>query len=222
MKHKTVRISRQIMVLAATSACLASLIPTQGFAGNAQPSGFPFVILSGGAATATIHEMAKPFDNIVKADALNISFGKTRLEEIQKQFGGEVHSRKNDGIDMSWICYYAALDQGMSNFWFIANDKARTKEKRLTMVAGEETEQPIPGCSKGPASLFSWAVPVPGLGGNPQDLEIAFGASVPNGIIHYANERRLDGGSGLIIQELTYRLKDGKIDGVALSQITTK
>jgi hypothetical protein len=194
----------------------------QANADDVKLSGFPSLILSGGAAEATSHSIPKPFKNLVKADTLEVGFGRTTLDEIQKQFGGEIRTRGAGTDATSWLCYQVALDGHASNLWFISNGEGSGSKRLLTMVTAEESDTARSGCSQGPETLTDWMLPVPGLKDGEQNLQDAFGASVNDGIIRYSNETGPDNKGFMTLQALVYRLKDGKIDGMSFSQITTK
>lgn len=194
----------------------------QANADDVKLSGFPSLILSGGAAKSTSHSIPKPFENSVKADTLDVGFGRTALDEIQKQFGGEIRTRGAGTDAASWLCYQVALDGHASNLWFISNGEGSGSKRLLTMVAAEESDTARSGCSQGPETLTTWMLPVPGLKDGEQNLQAAFGASVNDGIIRYSNETGPDNKGFTTLQALVYRLEDGKIDAVSFSQITTK
>ncbi|ATU90423.1 hypothetical protein [Phyllobacterium zundukense] len=211
---------RIMSAMAFIASSLLFLQPVQ--ADDVKLSGFPSLILSGGTAKSTSYPVPKPFDNLVKADTLDISFGRTTLDEIQKQFGGEIHTRGEGSESASWLCYQVALDGHASNLWFISNGESSGTKRMLTMVSAEESDAARSGCSQGPETLTEWVLPVPGLKNDENDLQKAFGASVNDGIIRYSNQTRPDGKGLITLQALVYRLKGGSIDGISFSQITTK
>jgi len=212
-----------IRIMPAIAFIASSLLSLQqAQADDVKLSGFPSLILSGGTAKSTSHPIAKPFNNLVKADTLDVAFGQTTLDEIQKQFGGEIHTRGEGADSASWLCYQVALNGHASNLWFISNGEGSGSKRLLTMVSEEESDAARSGCSQGPETLTTWMLPVPGLKDGEQNLQDAFGASVNDGIIRYSNETGPDNKGFTTLQALVYRLKDGKIDGMSFSQITTK
>ena len=211
MKATSVKTTLWAMFVAA-----GAFLPREALADDVRLSGFPSLILSGGAAKSTSYEIPTPFDNLVKADTLNIAFGTTTLDAIQKQFGGEIRTRGAGADSVGWLCYQVALDGHASNLWFISNGEDSASKRLLTMVSAEESETARSGCSQGPETLTDWVLPVPGLKDDEADLQKAFGMSIHDGIIRYANE------NGSTLQALVYRLDDGKIDGMAFSQVTAK
>jgi hypothetical protein len=198
------------------------LLFQQARADDVKLSGFPSLVLSGGAAKATSHPIPRPFDNRVKADTLDIGFGRTALDEIQKQFGGEIRTRGAGTGAASWLCFQVALDGHASNLWFISSGEGSGSKRLLTMVAAEESDTARSGCSQGPETLTVWMLPVPGLKDREQDLQSAFGTSVKDGIIRYSNEAGPDNNGFTTLQALVYRLEDGRINAVSFGQITTK
>lgn len=208
----------------ATAMAMVALwgFPFQGRADEIRLSGFPSLILSGGTAKTTSHPIPKPFDNLVKADTLDVGFGRTTLDEIQKQFGGDIRARGEGPESVNWLCYQVALDGHASNLWFISNGEASKAKRLLTMVSAEESDAARSGCSQGPETLTNWMLPVPGLKDDEQKLKLVFGVSQTDGIIRYTNETGPDSKGFTTLQALVYRLKGGKIDGVAFSQVTTK
>jgi hypothetical protein len=215
---------------AATAKTLCAIVLAAGplmwgLAANADDvrlSGFPSLILSGETAKSTSYEIPNPFDNLLKADTLDVLFGKTTLDVIQKQFGGAIRTRGSGADGVSWLCYQVALDGHASNLWFISNGEAAGSKRLLTMVSAEESETARSGCSQGPETLTAWMLPVPGLKDDEQDLQKVFGMSIHDGIIRYANERGPDSNGVTTLQALVYRLNEGKIDGMSFSQVTAK
>lgn len=194
----------------------------QAKADDVRLSGFPSLILSGGTAKSTSYQMPKPFNNMLKADMLDISFGATTLDAIQKAFGGEIRTRGSGANGVSWLCYQVALDGHASNLWFISNGEAAGSKRLLTMVSAEESETARSGCSQGPETLTAWMLPVPGLKDDETDLQKAFGMSIHDGIIRYSNEQGPNSNGVTTLQALVYRLDEGKIDGMSFSQVTAK
>ncbi len=186
-------------------------------------SGFPSLILSGGTAKSTSYSMPKPFENLIKADTLDVRFGQTTLDQVQKEFGGEIRKRAEGPASANWLCYQVALDGHASNLWFISNGEAGGGSKRLlTMVSAEESDTARSGCSQGPETLTMWVLPVPGLKDGAPQLQKTFGESVDDGIIRYSNEHGPDANGVITLQALVYRLKGGEIDGISFSQIAAK
>jgi hypothetical protein len=210
-------------IMAAIAFIASSLLVLQhAHADDVKLSGFPSLILSGGTAISTSHSIPKPFNNLVKADTLDVGFGRTTLDEIQKQFGGAIHTRGEGTDAASWLCFQVALDGHASNLWFISNGEASGSKRLLTMVSAEESDVARSGCSQGPETLTEWVLPVPGLKDDERALQDAFGSSLNDGIIRYSNETGPDSKGFTTLQALVYQLKDGNIDGMAFSQITTK
>ncbi len=210
-------------IMAAIAFIASSLLPLQQAHGDdVKLSGFPSLILSGGTAKSTSYTIPKPFKNLIKADTLDIIFGQTTLDEIQKEFGGEIRKRGAGADVASWLCYQVALDGHASNLWFISNGQAAGSKRLLNMVSAEESDTARSGCSQGPETLTEWVLPVPGLKDDERVLQNAFGASVNDGIVRYSNQMPPDSNGLTTLQALVYRLNDGQIDGISFSQITTK
>jgi len=209
------------VTLVKTIACAIVLaagmfLPPQAIADDVRLSGFPALILSGGTAKSTSYEIPQPFNNMVRADALEIAFGTTTLDVIQKEFGGEIRTRGSGADAVSWVCYQVALDGHASNLWFISNGEGSASKRLLTMVSAEESETARSGCSQGPETLTSWVLPVPGLKDGEAELQKAFGMAIHDGIIRYEYE------NGSTLQSLVYRVNNGQIDGMSFSQVTAK
>lgn len=212
-----------VRIMAALAFAASSLLPLQAaYSDDVKLSGFPSLILSGGTAKSTSFTIPKPFKNLMKADTLDIVLGQTTLDDIQKQFGGEIRKRGAGTDAASWLCYQVALDGHASNLWFIANGQSSGSKRMLNMISAEESDTARSGCSQGPETLTEWVLPVPGLKDDESALQKAFGSAVHNGIVRYSNRMAPDSNGLVTLQALVYQLDDGQIDGVSFSQITTK
>ncbi|WP_149761529.1 hypothetical protein [Neomesorhizobium albiziae] len=194
----------------------------QAAADDLRLTGFPSLVLSGLAADAQQLPMRGPFDNTIKADTLDIVLEKTTLDEVVAQFGGTIHNRGNDAAPVSWLCYEVKIGDRYNRQWFISDGRGAEGKGVLTTIAGDEGDAAQSGCEVGPETLSHWTLPVPSLDGGEKDLVATFGAATSDGIIRYTHNVQPDADGKGKLQSLVYRLKDGQIDGVALSQYTLR
>ncbi|MEK1891113.1 MAG: hypothetical protein AAAB35_26830 [Phyllobacterium sp.] len=199
-----------------------TLATTPALADDLMLTGFPSIVLSGGSAKAQTRPMQKPFDNEMKTSAMDVVLERTTLDDIVARFGGTIHKRGNRAASIGWICYEVKVGDHFDRHWFIADGSSDEGENVLTTIAGEEGDKPQAGCELGAEELASWTLPVPDLKAGRKELDTAFGTATDNGIIRYAHLGRPDAKGHAKLQALAYRLKDGQVNGVALSQHTTK
>ncbi|MBP1886749.1 hypothetical protein [Sinorhizobium mexicanum] len=182
-------------------------------------SGLPSLILGGQTAEAQTYNFEQPFVEEVKTPTITIALDKTTLDDIKAAFGGEVRMRSAGDIAVGWLCYTFASQSVQRDVWFIANDMqaASAAKQVVNMIAIEETSEDQPDCDKGQFDVQDWTIPVPTLGDDKASLQQRFGNAPESGLVRYAHEGA--GADAQISQSLVYRLKDGKIDAVAFTQI---
>ncbi|MCA1441663.1 hypothetical protein I6F07_15830 [Ensifer sp. IC4062] len=185
-------------------------------------SGLPSLILGGQTAEAPTYNFEQAFVEEVKTPTITIVLDKTTLDDIKAAFGGEVRIRSAGDIAVGWLCYTLVSQSVQRDVWFIANDMqaASGAGQAVNMIAVEETSEDQLDCDKGQFDPASWTIPVPTLGDDKASLQQRFGNAPESGLVRYAHEG--PGAEAQLSQSLVYRLKDGKIDAVAFTQIKTK
>lgn len=210
-------------VVAIRSISFAAILATAPtWAEDLMLTGFPSIVLSGGSAKAQTHPIQQPFDNEMKANTMDVVLEKTTLDEVVSKFGGTIRRRGNAAASVGWICYEVRVGDHYDRQWFIADGSSNEGKNVLTTIAGDESDKAQAGCELGAKELASWTLPVPDLNAGRKELDAAFGTAIDDGIIRYAHLGRPDAKGHAKLQALVYRLKDGQINGVALSQHTTK
>ncbi|MCA1406426.1 hypothetical protein I6F26_18555 [Ensifer sp. IC3342] len=185
-------------------------------------SGLPSMILSGQTAEAQTYNFEQAFVEEVKTPTINIILDKTTLDDIKAAFGGEIRIRSAGDIAVGWLCYTFVSQSVQRDVWFIANDMqaASGAGQAVNMIAVEETSEDQLDCDKGQFDVENWTIPVPTLGEDRASLQQRFGNAPESGLVRYAHEGA--GADAQLTQSLVYRLKDGKIDAVAFTQIKSR
>ncbi|MQV98464.1 hypothetical protein GHK50_32475 [Sinorhizobium medicae] len=86
----------------------------------------------------------------------------------------------------------------------------------LTLVAAEDAKDKSPGCGNPDIDISGLALPVPTLRDDKEALRKRFGAAPDQGMVRYAHEGK-NAESTITEQSLVYRLREGRIGGVAFS-----
>lgn len=206
----------------ATALCLM-LFSTGLAASDDKLSGLPSLVLGGQTATAQTFQFETPFNNLVNAGPLSIVLEKTTLDEVKAAFGGNIRSRSVEGLSIGWLCYELATGDLPRRIWFVANarDAATPAQKPVTFISTEEVSGNTDKCDTPTVALAPLLLPVPTLKDGAADLEQRFGAAPIQEMVRYAHEQQGEQNT-TVLQSLVYRLKDGKIDGIAFTQVTSK
>ncbi|MBB4186304.1 hypothetical protein [Sinorhizobium terangae] len=214
-------VSTRLLTGALATALLLSSAGSMS-AKDSRLSGLPSMILGGQTAEAPTYNFEQPFVEEVKAPTITIVLDKTTLDDIKAAFGGEVRIRSAGDVAVGWLCYTFASQSAQRDVWFIANDMQAGSGagQVVNMIAVEEVAEDQPDCDKGQFDLADWTIPVPTLGDDKASLHQRFGNAPESGLVRYAHEGA--SADAQISQSLVYRLKDGKIDAVAFTQIKSK
>lgn len=208
---------------AGTTALFLTLASTELAASDDKLSGLPSLVLGGQTATAQTLQFETPFDNRVNAGKLAIVLEKTTLDEVKAAFGGNIRSRSVEGLSIGWLCYELSTGDLPRRIWFVANgrDAAAPAEKPVTFISTEEVSGDADKCDTPTVALAPLLLPVPTLKDGTEALEKRFGAAPQQGMVRYAHEQQGEQNT-TVMQSLVYRLKDGRIDGIAFTQVTSK
>lgn len=208
---------------AGTTALFLTLASTELAASDDKLSGLPSLVLGGQTATAQTLQFETPFDNRVNAGKLAIVLEKTTLDEVKAAFGGNIRSRSVEGLSIGWLCYELSTGDLPRRIWFVANgrDAAAPAEKPVTFISTEEVSSDADKCDTPTVALAPLLLPVPTLKDGTEALEKRFGAAPQQGMVRYAHEQQGEQNT-MVMQSLVYRLKDGRIDGIAFTQVTSK
>jgi hypothetical protein len=144
----------------------------------------------------------------VQVGKLKITFGSTRLTDVQKAFGGTLQREGEDSDRADWLCYGA---EG-GNVWFISNALGGFE---FVMMVAAEAGKPAKGCDPAPAGFALPEFGIPGLGASTADLKATFGAA-SGSKVSYRSDR--PGGYADIAQYIGYVLKGGKVAGVGVGE----
>lgn len=185
-------------------------------------SGFPSLVLGGQTATATFHQFEKPFDNQIVAGSFKISLEETDMHDIREAFGGTLQSRSLSDAAASWLCYEMSADNLKRRIWFVAEGTGHKPGDAaiVNFVSTELVNDHIAGCDAPKVDLTAIVLPVPTLKDDWQVLEKRFGPVSKEGLVRYSNNRANQNGK-TTVQSLVYRLRNGKIDAIAFSQVTS-
>lgn len=221
------KISRDRRVVTSLSAGIAAtvmtLLSTELAASDDKLSGLPSLVLGGQTATAQTLQFDTPFENQVNAGSLTIVLEKTTLDDIKATFGGNVRSRSVEGLSIGWLCYELETGDLPRRIWLVANgrDAATPGEKPVTFISTEEVSDNADRCDTPTVALAPLLLPVPTLKDGTEALEKRFGAAPKQGMVRYSHEQPGEQNT-TVMQSLVYRLKDGRIDGIAFTQVTSK
>lgn len=221
------KISRDRRVVTSLSAGIVAtvmtLLSTELAASDDKLSGLPSLVLAGQTATAQTFQFETPFNNLINAGPLSIVLEKTTLDEVKAAFGGNIRSRSAEGLSIGWLCYELSTGDLPRRIWFVANDRdaAAPTEKPVTFISTEEVSDETEKCDTPTVALAPLLLPVPTLKDSTEALEKRFGAAPKEGMVRYAHQQQGEQNM-MILQSLVYRLKDGHIDGIAFTQVTTK
>ncbi len=221
------KISRDRRVVTSLSAGIAAtvmtLLSTELAASDDKLSGLPSLVLGGQTATAQTLQFETPFENQVNAGSLTIVLEKTTLDDVKATFGGNVRSRSVEGLSIGWLCYELETGDLPRRIWLVANgrDAATPGEKPVTFISTEEVSDNTDRCDTPNVALAPLLLPVPTLKDGTDALEKRFGAAPKQGMVRYSHQQPGEQNT-TVMQSLVYRLKDGRIDGIAFTQITSK
>jgi hypothetical protein len=168
----------------------------------------------------------KPLFTRIMAGSLAITLEKTTLADIAKAFGGETRHHGDAGDATTWLCFAGLDGKGASSlFWFVSDEMGGDEHAvmRLAQEPNPSGRRPE-GCAAAPGNLKDIDFGVPGIGARMSDVTAQFGAATPG---HHRNAAyaALYASPELeaftVTQSLVYTAQDGKVVGVAATQVTT-
>jgi hypothetical protein len=181
---------------------------------GARLSGAPAALLAGAAAEGTEHVLPSAPVSAVTAGSMPIVLGSTKLADVAGSFGGDIQSAADGAASASWLCYARESDGRVVEYWFVSDGASGGADRAVTLVVNDYAPSRKAGCADPSASLTRIDFSVPGLDATPADLEARFGVvAARDGLVAYQGP----GGSGL--QTLNYHLVDGRVSGLAVSEI---
>lgn len=145
----------------------------------------------------------------ISVGKLQVALQRTKLQDVQKAFGGTIQSQGDGSTRATWLCY----NSDNANVWFISN--ALGGFEFVMMVAAEQASKPSAGCEAPSAGFAAPNFGIPSLGASTSDLKAAFGNA--NGSkVSYRFDR--PGGYSNIAQYLGYVLKGGKVSAIGVGE----
>jgi hypothetical protein len=159
-----------------------------------------------------------------------LTFEKTRLDDLQHQYGGFEHTQGDAGDGVTWLCYTWRLandGSGPTTVWFMSSNEMADVGHTLSMLVVEKIDASrLGGCADAPAALVMPSFSVPALGASLTDITAKLGHAPidrPTHSVYYDSVRARNDGSGMsVYQTLGYLLDGGETaTGFALSQATT-
>lgn len=172
--------------------------------------------------------LAGPLFKQVKAGPLEIKLEETTLADVEKAFGGTMRDEGDAGESSYWLCY-AGPDAGGSPsiFWFVSGEMGGSDHGILSVAVQPNPQGKVPeGCAGAPASLTGIELDTPGVGAPLSDVAAKFGAAKPDRHGHLGFAASYpppspDLKDATVTQTLTYTAGNGKITGVAVTQVTS-
>jgi hypothetical protein len=172
--------------------------------------------------------LASPLFKQVKAGSLEIKLEQTTLADVGKAFGGTMRDEGDAGDSSYWLCY-AGPDAGgaPSIFWFVSGEMGGSDHGILSVAQQPNPDGKVPeGCANAPAGLTGIEFDTPGVGAPLSDVAAKFGDAKPDHHGHFGFAASYPSSSPdlkdfTVTQTLTYTAGNGRITGVALTQVTS-
>ncbi|MCX5493137.1 hypothetical protein OSH11_00305 [Kaistia dalseonensis] len=199
-----------------------AFVAAPAFADGPRLTGLPAKLLSGDAAQLTTHEVPTPPVSSIKAGPLAVELEVTTLADVQKQFGGTISNATDGGVSVDWVCYVIQRTSGAGHIWFLSDGRIGGPDHVVTMVASDFDLSEHSGCTDAPASLTAIDYSVPGLLTSESDVVARFGPTdALDNVVSYSNQTTSTTTPLTTLQVLSYHFKDGKVDAIAVNQLTT-
>jgi hypothetical protein len=163
----------------------------------------------------------------ITAGSFNVQLEVTPLDAVKKQFGGTIRGAGDAGEAVTWLCYMGKnAEQKPVVYWFASNDEMSGDHHEVTQVAVQANPSgSVPkGCSTAPASLTGIDFGVPSVGSTLDAVAKHFGEGKPDarGYLGYASEVEVKEPKDLtVIQSVQYRVREGVVTTVSVSQVST-
>ena len=162
----------------------------------------------------------------ITAGSLTIQLEVTPLDAVKRKFGGIVRGAGDAAEAVTWLCYVGTWNQKPVVFWFISNDEMSGGRHEVTQVAVQANPGGVAprGCGEAPASLSGIDFGVPSLGSSVDAVVKHFGAGAPSakGDLSYASEVEVkEPKEATVMLSLQYRVREGVVVTISVSQVTT-
>ena len=175
------------------------------------------------AVHPTLH--AAPVQTIT-AGPLGIQLEITRLDTVKKQFGGVVRGAGDAGDAVTWLCYAGKSAEQPVVYWFASNDEMSGDHHEVTQVAvqANPSGKAPAGCGDAPPALTEINFGVPSVRSTLDAVAKHFGTAKPDakGYLSYASEVAVKEPKDFTVtQSVQYRVRDGMVTTISVSQVTT-
>jgi hypothetical protein len=163
----------------------------------------------------------------ITAGTYSIQLEHTPLESVRKQFGGKMQGAGDAGLAVMWLCYAGKdSEQRPVVYWFASNDEMSGIHHEVTQIAIQANPGAIApkGCGAAPAGLTGVDFGVPSVGAASDAVVKHFGAGRPDakGYLGYASQVSVKEPKDFTVtQSVQYRLRDGVVTTISVSQVTT-
>jgi hypothetical protein len=186
-------------------------------------------LMFSGTASENAPELDTDFAAGAMLGSAPLVFEKTRLDDLQLQYGGTEHTQADAGDGVTWLCFtwHPSSSSGPATVWFMSTHEMADIGNTLSMVVLEKIDASrLDGCAEAPAALVVPTFALPAPGASLTDIKAKLGNSPPDrqsDSVYYDSTRALNDGSGMsVYQSLGYTLdRSGSTTGIALSQVTT-
>jgi hypothetical protein len=177
------------------------------------------------AVHPTLH--AAPVQAIM-AGSLGIQLEVTPLDAVKKQFGGTVRGAGDADDAVTWLCYAGKnVEQKPVVYWFASNDEMSGDHHEVTQVAvqANPSGKAPRGCGDAPSALIGIDLGVPSVGSTLDAVAKHLGAAKVDtkGCLGYASEViAKESTEATVTQSVQYRVRDGVVTTISVSQVTAK
>jgi hypothetical protein len=212
---------------AAPAAADAPIVDTTPAPVGPKLSNFADVVVAG-ISGENAPEVSLDFATGTAIGSMPLAFEKTKLDDIQAIYGGQIHAQGEGDSAASWLCYtqHARTKADTpKTVWFISTKQTAAQGKALSTLVVENVDAgKVSGCLTAPKAFTFPAFGVPSLGATYADLQARFGALTKDRQknVYYDSTHALGDGTGQSVYEiLGYRMtRKGLVNGIALSQTT--
>jgi hypothetical protein len=155
------------------------------------------------------YQTTKALNSLIKLDGVIIDFEKTKVSDIQSLPGGQIRSDDKK----SWVCYHSANE----NYWFISYSLMQSDY--LSTVAISDVPEDV-NCDKTNKHIVI-ETKSPYMGTSLNEVVSYFGIknNKSNNYIQLFSENTLK--DYIQTNTVEYYFKDGKVNGMFISQVTT-
>lgn len=155
------------------------------------------------------YQTTKNLNALIKVDGVVIDFEKTNISDIQSLLGGQIRSDNKK----TWVCYHSAH----KNYWFISYSSMQSGY--LSTVAISDVPEDM-NCDK-KDKLIVIETKTPYMGATLNEIVSYFGVknNESSNYIQLFSENTLK--DYIQANTIEYYFKDGKVNGMFISQMTT-